>query len=68
MSTPPKLKISLCEFADGTFELYVIDDDTGDEVTISGARKFTDKEREILDRLMPSCVFTVYQQVRGSRA
>jgi hypothetical protein len=62
-----KLKISLCEFQDGTFEIYVIDRETGEEVCVRGVQKFTDKERAILERLMPPCVFTNYDQVQLKR-
>ena len=57
-----KLKVSLCEFKDGTFELYLIDPSTGEEVTITGTRKFTALERTFLERLMPPCVFTTYER------
>jgi hypothetical protein len=57
-----KLKISLCEFQDGTFELYIIDGNTGEEVQIDGKRTFTDKQRALFERLMPPCVFTTYER------
>lgn len=56
-----KLKISLCEFQDGTFELYLIDGDTREEIQIEGRRTFTEQQREMIARLMPGCVWTTYE-------
>lgn len=61
MSTQ-RIRVSLCEFQEGTFELYIIDPDTSEEVQISGERKFTDPQRAVLERLMPPCVWTTYQR------
>jgi hypothetical protein len=57
-----RIKLSLCEFQDGTFELYIIDPATGEEVQIDGNRRFTDEQRAMFDRLMPACVFTTYER------
>jgi hypothetical protein len=57
-----KLTVSLCEFQDGTFELYIIDGNTREEIQIEGRRTFTDQQREMLLRLMPPCVWTTYER------
>lgn len=54
--------LSLCRFVDGTFELYIIDPATKQEVQIEGRRVFTDEESALLDRLMPACVWTTYER------
>lgn len=61
-ATKQLIKLSLCEFQDGTFELYVIDPSTHEEVQINGRQSFTEKQRDILFRLMPPCVFTTYER------
>lgn len=58
-----RVTLSLCEFQDGTFELYIIDPKTRQEIQITGARAFTAHERDMIARLMPGCVFTTYEQV-----
>jgi hypothetical protein len=57
-----RIRLSLCEFQDGTFELYIIDPSTREEIQIGGRRVFTDAQREMLFRLMPPCVFTTYER------
>ncbi|AGS80900.1 hypothetical protein [Caulobacter phage Cr30] len=50
-------------FQDQTFELYIKDSETGREVQLYGSTKHLDnEEKDILDRLMPGCVFTKYEQ------
>lgn len=56
------IELSLCRYVNGEFDLFIVDKETRQEVAISGTRKFTEAEVEMLDRLMPGCVFTSYRQ------
>lgn len=58
-----QIKLSMCSFQNGSFDLFITDAQTGEEVCITGDRTFTDEEHEFFCRLMPSCVFTTYNQV-----
>lgn len=57
-----KITLSLCEFQDGTFELYIKDPSTHEEIQIEGRRVFTDAQRDMIARLMPGCVWTTYER------
>jgi hypothetical protein len=57
-----RIRLSLCEFQDGTFELYIIDPATSEEVQIDGRREFSPPQRALLERLMPPCVWTTYER------
>ena len=54
------LKISVCPFQDGHFDVMLIDADTGEKVTLSGSQKLNDEELAIVTKLAPSCVWTIY--------
>lgn len=56
------IKLSMCAFQNGTFDLFIIDGNTGEEICITGERKFTEVEHEFFLRLMPACVFTSYSR------
>lgn len=58
-----QIKLSLCEFQDGTFELYIEDVQGGGRIQLDGVSKLTPHQREVLERLMPSCVMTRYVEV-----
>lgn len=60
MSKTQRLRISVCTYNNGTFDVIVGDPDTDEEVTLSGNQRVTDEEFELLDRLAPACVFTDY--------
>lgn len=59
-----KMKISVCPFVDGTFDVIIIDGD-GREVTLSGQQKLSEEEFDIVNRLAPACVFTTYTMDEG---
>jgi len=56
----PRLKISVCTFQGGDFDVMLIDKETGEEVCFSGNQKITDEQLDIVNRLAPACVWTTY--------
>lgn len=60
------LKISVCPFQSGEFDVILIDADTGEQVTLSGNQKLSDEELAIVTKLAPSCVWTTYQSSQGA--
>ena len=56
------VKLSMCAFQNGTFDLFIIDGNTREEICITGERKFTEVEHDFFLRLMPACVFTSYSR------
>lgn len=58
--------MSMCEFQDGTYEFYLQDRETGEEVCLSGNRKLTDEERRVLEKIAPPCVFARYTREKAA--
>lgn len=55
-----KLKISLCEYKGGDFDLFFEGD--GEEVfQITGPAKFNKENREFINKYFPPCVMTEYE-------
>lgn len=55
-----KLKISMCEYQGGDFDLMMEGED-GEHVTITGKSAFTKEDREFFMKYMPPCVMTNYE-------
>ena len=55
------MKISVCPFVGGDFDVMIRDEKTGEEVTLSGKQALTDAQVKLLTRLVPSCVWTEYR-------
>lgn len=55
------MKISICTYLNGNFEVMLIDDDTGYEVMLSGSQELSQEDFDTLNKLAPACVWTSYQ-------
>ena len=60
------LKISVCPFQNGDFDVTLIDADTGEQVTLSGNQKLSDADFAVIEKLAPPCVYTTYQSSQGA--
>jgi hypothetical protein len=54
------IKLSLCTFQNGTFDVMVKDGETDEEICFSGEKKLTDKELDMVNSIAPACVWTTY--------
>lgn len=56
------MKISVCPYVNGDFEVMIIDDETGYEVCLSGSQEISSEDLDILTKLAPACVWTSYRE------
>jgi hypothetical protein len=55
------LKISVCTYNDGQFDVMIRDGDTGEELILSGNQKVDEESFELISKLAPACVWTSYE-------
>lgn len=58
-----KIKLSVCTFENGDFDVIIIDAETHEEVTLSGNQKLNEDDSEIVNKLAPACVYTTYKEI-----
>lgn len=59
----PDLKLSVCSFMNGDFDVMIKDPETGQELTLSGHQKISDEDLDLVNKLAPACVWTNYKLV-----
>lgn len=55
------MKISVCTYTNGKFEVMLVGDDTGHEVMLSGSQELSQEDFDTLNKLAPACVWTSYR-------
>ena len=58
-----KIRISICTFQNGSFDVMFRDVATGREITFTGQRKLNEEEFEFADEIAPACVWTEYERI-----
>lgn len=56
-----EIAFSICTFNDGKFDVMVKEVSTGREIILSGERKVSDDDLELINRIAPACVWTKYK-------
>lgn len=56
-----QLKISVCTYNDGQFDVMIKDGETHQELVFSGNQKVDEEGLELLNKLVPACVWTSYE-------
>lgn len=59
----PHMKISICSYQSGDFEVMLRDPESGEEVMLCGNQELTPDEFDLINKLAPACVWTNYIQV-----
>lgn len=62
-----QLEISIVPYKDSRFEVILRDAETGEEITLSGKRGFTQAELRLLGQIAPPCVYTRYVSREGGK-
>ena len=56
-----RMKISICTYEDGEFEV-ILKDENDREVTLCGNQVLSAEEFGLVNKLAPACVFTRYER------
>jgi len=59
-----RIKMSICTYQDGLFQVMIVDEATGKEIHLEGHRELTRDEFEFVNDIAPACVWTTYTQTK----